>query len=392
MLRGADSLTQTQMQETLSENLPAESTTPVPPRKRTRRFYLRGRNFYLTFSQCSVSKETARDNLYAKYGEELEWFVCGQERHQDGNLHLHMVFRFNTRKYITGSDCFDFVTGQHGNYQLANSVLRTLKYCTKDDHAYLVEGDIDVKSRLTKNGGNQADAVANRIKSGKTLQEIDAKYPGYFLRYGPQIKRYQQQQQAWDRRSSLRPHPNGFAIPSEYLALDNAQVQICEWIVANFPKPPAVRAKDAKALYLVGPTGLGKTRFFNRLSKYLLRYNVPRGEDFYDFYQDGYYDFAFIDEFRAQKTLTWLNSFCNGREQLNMRIKGGQLEKRQNLPVVICSNYYPAECYRKLVETRGDEVLAPFERRILLVEPRNEITIEPKIMVQYADFLADAAT
>jgi hypothetical protein len=74
---------------------------------------------------------------------------------------------------------------------------------------------------------------------------------------------------------------------------------------------------------------------------------LPLGEDFYDSYNDDDYDLITADEFKAHKQITFLNEFVQGGLLMNLRIKGGQIYKKKNLPVIICSNYSIEECYSK---------------------------------------------
>lgn len=74
---------------------------------------------------------------------------------------------------------------------------------------------------------------------------------------------------------------------------------------------------------------------------------MPLGEDFYDTYTDDAYDIIVADEYKCQKTITWLNAFVQGGLPLNMRIKGGQIMKYKNLPVIIASNHSIVEGYSK---------------------------------------------
>lgn len=76
-------------------------------------------------------------------------------------------------------------------------------------------------------------------------------------------------------------------------------------------------------------------------------YPVPLGEDFYDTYDDDAYDLIIADEYKAQKTITFLNDFLQGGMAMNLRIKGGQIMKRKNLPSIFCSNHSISEAYHK---------------------------------------------
>lgn len=94
-------------------------------------------------------------------------------------------------------------------------------------------------------------------------------------------------------------------------------------------------------------------------------------EDWYDDYEDGCYDIAIMDEFKASKTLTWMNQFLQGHP-MHLKKKGvpGYL-KRDNLPVIILSNYSPENCYNNVPPSHLD----PLMRRLTLVVLDSQINL-----------------
>ena len=55
-------------------------------------------------------------------------------------------------------------------------------------------------------------------------------------------------------------------------------------------------------------------------------------------------DLCVLDEFRAQKTVQFLNHFLDG-SHMPLRQKGRQTLKTDNLPCIILSNFSLEECY-----------------------------------------------
>lgn len=66
-----------------------------------------------------------------------------------------------------------------------------------------------------------------------------------------------------------------------------------------------------------------------------------------------------MDEFRATKTIQFLNHFLDG-SHMPLRQKGRQTVKTDNLPVIILSNYSLDECYCH----SGDEKLETLRARL----------------------------
>ena len=68
-----------------------------------------------------------------------------------------------------------------------------------------------------------------------------------------------------------------------------------------------------------------------------------------DGFDPALFDLIVFDEFRGQKKITWMNSFVQGGT-VPVRIKGSRgvkITDRDNLPVIVLSNYSIAECYHK---------------------------------------------
>ena len=97
---------------------------------------------------------------------------------------------------------------------------------------------------------------------------------------------------------------------------------------------------------------------------------MPRDEEFYDSYEDGCFDLVVLDEYKHQKRLQFLNAWCDG-QPLPLRRKGSQTVKTDNLPLIICSNFSPEECYRPGV---GRDALLD---RFVVVELRSDFNLFP---------------
>jgi len=140
---------------------------------------------------------------------------------------------------------------------------------------------------------------------------------------------------------------------------------ICDWLALNIK---TIRGPAQEHLYLYGATSLGKTSLIAKLRTMLRVYDIPPGEDFYDFYEDGKYDLAVLDEFKANKTIQWLNSWLQGHTMI-LRVKGAQKVKKDNLPTIIVSNYSPEECYTKTNK------ISTLLRRVTIVNVKTPINL-----------------
>lgn len=323
-----------------------------PLKEKQKRFRLQGKNYILTFPQCSVTKEVAVERLEQKWKEELKGYIVCEEEHKDGTPHLHLFLQFNEKKTFCKTDCFDFIGGKHGNYQVAKSVKGSVEYVTKGGK-YVAKG-IDVEA-VKKKKAPKSDEVAKMLLEGKSLQEINTLLPGYVMINKRKLEEYE----SWIQCEKLKKQKLEW-VPPKTEGLTDANKQIAEWICSNIRQK---RAFKAPQLYIHGPRNLGKTSLIEWLEKYLSVYHMPMGEEFYDLYSDDY-DLVVLDEFKGQKTIQWLNQFLAG-SPMNIRKKGCQSMKYGNLPVVILSNYSLSEIY---VKAANDGRLATLECRLQIVE------------------------
>ncbi len=328
-----------------------------------RNFRLNAKNLFLTYPQCEEHPEFLIEQCREYWGDDLEWVVCGREQHQDGNDHLHVVIGLKKKVNLRQADCLDFLAGKHGDYRSMGSKKKALEYATKDGD--FEEFGIDVANYLEAQRTHktqQSVEVAQGVMNGDDLATLNGRFPGFFLMNLPRIQTYQSWYEVMQSLDSgnLRDLPVIFPT-----GLTTTEVQILSWINGNLMGQP-IRAFSSKQLFLHGRTSLGKTSLLMLLAKFFRIFWTPMDEDFYDGYSDKDYDLIVMDEFKAQKKITWLNGFVQGSPH-KLRIKGGQIMKRKNLPVIVTSNYSIAGCYHKAAEL-GSVALTALERRFEEVE------------------------
>ena len=113
-------------------------------------------------------------------------------------------------------------------------------------------------------------------------------------------------------------------------------------------------------------------------------------EDFYDFYADKDYHLCVLDEFKATKTIQFLNLWLQGCT-MNIRKKGSQALKVSNIPTIILSNYSLDECYSKTLKHKNvdgeivservvNDKLDTLKGRLCIVELWNPIEVNDIII------------
>ncbi len=77
-------------------------------------------------------------NIQTHFGNELEWAVVAQEKHQDGGLHLHMGLSLKTRYNSKDPKCLDDIALKHGKYEAMRNQYNWIQYICKEDSEPLV--------------------------------------------------------------------------------------------------------------------------------------------------------------------------------------------------------------------------------------------------------------
>jgi len=90
-------------------------------------FRLSAKSFFLTFPQCSLSKEHIKSGLQALFPS---GFRIARELHQDGSPHIHVLLFFPKRKEIKNARAFD-IGGFHCNIQATKNPKQALQYLLK---------------------------------------------------------------------------------------------------------------------------------------------------------------------------------------------------------------------------------------------------------------------
>jgi len=117
---------------------------------------------------------------------------------------------------------------------------------------------------------------------------------------------------------------------------------------------------------------MGKSTLIRNLNNYLSIYYVPRDDgEFCDEYEDGIYDLIVLDEFTNKKTMQWMNQLLDG-QTCYLKKKGGQILKKDNLPVIILSNFSLEQNYPRLNESG---MLEPLISRLKIVNVQSFINV-----------------
>lgn len=324
-------------------------------------FRLRAKNLFLTFPKCQEEKEVVMDRVRQMFHNSLKYAVVAREKHQDGENHLHVLIHLKRQFSTSDANFADSLSGQHGNYQACRSLKKTQEYCFKEGD-YIVHGVDPIKRRKSKDG--KFDLIAKEIMAGQGFQNIVNKYPGIAMIQKKKVEDFIQWNslnltllQRWDW--------TGMKLMPQY---NEETKKIVEWLNLNIQQK---REFKQKQLMIIGPQNTGKTSLINALERWCRIYHIPATEDFYDLYDDNLFDLAVLDEFKASKTIQWLNLWLQGGI-MNIRKKGSQYLKKKNIPTIILSNYKLHENYSKVDSSK----LETLESRLEILEVSEFINID----------------
>lgn len=327
----------------------------APPKEKP--FRIHARRFALTFPQCSVSKEDAMKALF-EHAKDLggtpdkvfESIAIAQEHHKDGNLHLHIFLQYMVQKNVTRPNFFDFITGQHGNYQSCKSKAKWLGYIAKFDTA-IATYKLDISQFLgKKKASGSFAAVVTHITQGQTLESVSQDLLPTVAMHLPKFQRFLDWHVAATARTKTWPGQLCLVGDHDWRESHFATSEIVDWLNANVG---IIRPFKAAQLYVSSPPNFGKTSLVIWLQQYLRIYVASIDEPFYDGYTDTQYDLMVFDEFKGQRTIQHMNQLLQGGP-MQLRIKGSQYPKKKNIPIIILSNYSPSTAYNNLTADRID--------------------------------------
>lgn len=321
-------------------------------------FRLNATSFLLTFPQSDVEPSVALKRIEEHpWSVPLKYAIVCHEDHANGDPHLHAVVHFEAPLRTRVSSCFDFVCGKHPNIQACRSLKKSVMYVAKHGE-YITSAGFPIEMLTAEEKHSKSTRLAGKIIGGSSATAIMNEDPGFFLMNKRKIE---------DMIAFCARKKNMNLVPWVPLVLQShwsaPQTQIAIWMNSHLF---ASREFGAKDLYIFGPTGIGKTRLLQWLSKYCRIYQMP-SEDFYDHYDDEDYDLVTFDEFRAQKTIEFLCSWCQSYE---MPIKKKGLPayiKKRHIPTIFTSNFSPRQNYH-VVNEKNPAALDPLERRLEIVE------------------------
>nr|AHA82217.1 AC1 [Tomato leaf curl Joydebpur virus] len=144
-----------------------------------KRFQIYAKNYFLTYPQCSLTKEEALSQIQNLATPTNKLFIrVSRELHENGEPHLHVLIQFEGKFKCQNNRFFDLVSAtrsahSHPNIQGAKSASDVKAYVEKDGD-FIDFGVFQIDGRSARGGCQSAnDAYAEAINSGSKAAALN---------------------------------------------------------------------------------------------------------------------------------------------------------------------------------------------------------------------------
>lgn len=201
-------------------------------------FRIRGKYFFLTYSQCSLEPDSLLLHLLdLKPGCVVRCRVA-REHHQDGQPHLHAAIRYADRIDLRSELHFDF-GGSHPNVQKCNTWRKVLNYLVKERDLYdYAASDYDEDDG---NGVSGSIDFADRVQDFTSYSEWLQFCLSNSLSFGYAAEFWREAQR--DTSATILESED----PEQFSEFIGPELSDYEW------------ESERKSYVVRGPTGIGKT-------------------------------------------------------------------------------------------------------------------------------------
>ncbi|QIC52931.1 replication-associated protein [Bean latent virus] len=263
-----------------------------------KRFRLNAKNYFLTYPQCSISKEEALSQLQRLTTPVNKKFIkiC-RETHEDGQPHLHVLIQFEGKYQCSNNRFFDLVSTTrsahfHPNIQGAKSSSDVKSYIDKDGDT-IEWGEFQIDGRSARGGQQSAnDTYAKALNAGSAeaaLQIIKEEQPQhFFLQYHNLVS---------NATRIFQKPPEPWVPPFPQSSFNNVPLDMQQWADDYFGRGAAARTERPISIIIEGDSRTGKTMWARSLGSH----NYLSGHlDFNSFVYSNNVDYNVIDDVAPQ--------------------------------------------------------------------------------------------
>ncbi|AUM61624.1 Rep [uncultured virus] len=138
-------------------------------------FRLNSQQLFLTYSQCPINLELILNHL--KSLVEIDKYIVAQEKHQDGNLHIHCYLLLKSKLNLKNPRKFDYQE-YHPKVEGCRSYKNVIKYVTKDGN-YITNYERDILEKIINDNKKASEiyvearklAVEDKVEEGMKILE-----------------------------------------------------------------------------------------------------------------------------------------------------------------------------------------------------------------------------
>nr|UVJ88649.1 AC1 [Chilli leaf curl Ahmedabad virus] len=321
---------------------------------RAGRFNINAKNYFLTYPNCSLTKEEALSQLQNLETPVNKLFirVC-RELHENGEPHLHVLVQFEGKYQCTNNRFFDLIsptrsTHFHPNIQRAKSSSDVKAYVEKDGD-FIDFGVFQIDGRSARGGCQSAnDAYAEAINSGSkssALNILREKAPKDY------VLQFHNLNSNLDR--IFTPPPEVYVSPFLSSSFDQVPAELEDWASENV-LGAAARPLRPMSIVIEGDSRTGKTMWARSLGphNYLcghldLSPKVYSNDAWYNVIDDvdPHYLKHFKEFMGAQRD--WQSNTKYGKP---VQIKGG-------IPAIFLCNPGPNSSYKEFLDEEKNSAL-----------------------------------
>ncbi|UMM45345.1 replication enhancer protein [Galium leaf distortion virus] len=234
-----------------------------------KRFRVQSKNYFITYPQCSLSKEEALQQLQQIQTpvNKLYIKIC-RELHENGEPHLHVLVQFEGKFVCTNNRLFDLVSPTrsahfHPNIQGAKSSSDVKSYIEKDGDT-LEWGEFQIDGRSARGGCQTAnDSYAKALNAGgvlEALQVLKEEQPADF------VKHFHNLRANFEKIFAKAPEP--WVPPYPLSSFTNVPEDMQAWSDEYFGVDPAARPVRPRSIIIEGSSRTGKTMWARSLGSH----------------------------------------------------------------------------------------------------------------------------
>ena len=270
----------------------------------------KAKGWFLTYPQCPCPKEDCladlKDGLKEKRNLDIDEWVVAEEKHENGDPHLHAFIKLNKRIRFS-KNLFDIIyegKTYHGHYEIAKSWHAVEQYCKK-------EGDYISNLNIKAAQNKQSKKIGVKELESDPLELLERGVISGF-----QLANFVKNQNVYNLLKNKRKANRDINLDIE----------------------------KKRHIWYYGESNSGKTYRLKTMIKNDPDnwFQIPTNNDWIGYSGEKN---LYLDEFKGQLTIQEINRICDGSAKVN--VKGGTLQLASDVVVHICSNFNIKDCYKK---------------------------------------------